>query len=146
MTETTIGDHDHLGLVDGDVGERVGPRLHHVNLSVVPGGVEAETAFLVEVLGYTQLVVDDELRELGAIWFETTDGTQIHLSEDPEHHPAAKAHVAVDFGDRLGAVKQRLDERAIANDVFGFREQTQVGCCDPAGNRWELRGVIATPE
>ena len=37
-----------------------------------------------------------------ALWFEGDDGTQIHLSEDPDHHPSTRAHVARELGDSLG--------------------------------------------
>src|SRR5438445_8145122 len=117
------------------------PRFHHVNLAVAPGQLSAEAGFLVEVLGYRALEVDDQLRALGAQWFEADDGSQVHLSEDPDHRPAARAHVAVDFGPELADVERRLERAAVK-----FRTLDQQGgphvllCRDPAGNRWELRG------
>jgi catechol 2,3-dioxygenase-like lactoylglutathione lyase family enzyme len=120
------------------------PRFHHVNLGVVPGGLDAEASFLVDVLGYRRLDVDDRLRAVGATWFEAEDGSQVHLSEDPEHRPAARAHVALEFGSELPAVQRRLEEAEVK-----FRSLDQIAgpqvlvCRDPAGNRWELRGSAA---
>jgi catechol 2,3-dioxygenase-like lactoylglutathione lyase family enzyme len=116
------------------------PRFHHVNLGVPPDGVDAESTFLVDVLGYTPLQLDEGLRRMGARWFEAEDGSQIHLSTDPEHRPADKAHVAVEYGGALGEVEKRLEGAAVAFDASerpGFPRV--VLCRDPAGNRWELR-------
>jgi len=117
-------------------------RFHHVNLGVPPGGVEDMAGFLVDVLGYRRLAPDPELlaANIKPNWFETDDGSQVHLSEDPEHRPAARAHVAIVLGDQLDAVAGRLEARGVpikVNDGFGG---IRVAICnDPAGNRWELR-------
>jgi catechol 2,3-dioxygenase-like lactoylglutathione lyase family enzyme len=117
------------------------PRFHHVNLGVASGGVSAEAGFLVEVLGYRPVEVDDRMRALGVHWFEADDGSQVHLSEDPDHRPAARAHVAIEFGPELAEVERRLEQAAVS-----YRPLDQPGgphvvfCRDPAGNRWELRG------
>ncbi len=82
-------------------------RLHHVNLGIPVGGTDAEAGFLVDLLGYKRVEPPAELASV-AKWFEYEDGTQIHLSEDPEHRPAARAHVAVELGDELGALERAL--------------------------------------
>jgi hypothetical protein len=119
------------------------PRFHHVNLGVPPDGVDSEATFLVDILGYQPVEIDDQLRQMGARWFEAEDGSQVHLSVDPEHHPAAKAHVAVEYGPGLGAVEGRLRQAAVDFDAFDPSERPGfprvVLCRDPAGNRWELR-------
>jgi catechol 2,3-dioxygenase-like lactoylglutathione lyase family enzyme len=118
--------------------------FHHVNLGVPVDGVDAEAAFLQDVLGYRHVEVDAELQQLGANWFEAEDGSQVHLSADPDHRPAARAHVAVAYGAQLADVESRLQERSIAYDSAqrdGFPRV--VFCQDPAGNRWELRGEFS---
>jgi hypothetical protein len=119
------------------------PRFHHVNLAVTPGGLGAQAAFLVDILGYRPLAVDDRLRAVGAQWYEAEDGSQVHLSEDPDHRPAARAHVAVDFGDELADIERGLERAAVKFDRFKQPDGPDVlFCCDPGGNRWELRGSL----
>jgi catechol 2,3-dioxygenase-like lactoylglutathione lyase family enzyme len=118
-------------------------QFHHVNLGIPPGGMDAESEFLVNVLGYRAVEIDDRLRTMDAHWFEADDGSEVHLSTDPDHRPAARAHVAVEYGAGLADVSQRLADAAITFDSVnrpGFRRV--VKCCDPAGNRWELRGEL----
>jgi catechol 2,3-dioxygenase-like lactoylglutathione lyase family enzyme len=126
--------------------ERVGrryfgtvPSFHHVNLGVPEGGVDAESAFLVDVLGYRPLDPGPDLKARGAIWFDTDDDTQVHLSVDPKHHPSERAHTALVFGDELPEVELRLTKAAIEFNTFELDGRRILFCCDPAGNRWELR-------
>jgi catechol 2,3-dioxygenase-like lactoylglutathione lyase family enzyme len=114
--------------------------LHHVNLGVPVGGADAEGAFLVDFLGYepVQLAAADPPT---ARWFESEDGKQIHLSEDPEHRPAARAHVAVDFGNDLAALEHKFEQAGYKFRVADGNDRRTVLCRDPAGNRWELRGT-----
>jgi catechol 2,3-dioxygenase-like lactoylglutathione lyase family enzyme len=115
--------------------------FHHVNLGVPVDGLEAEAGFLTGVLGYRRMQMNPELQRMGANWFEADDGSQVHLSVDPDHRPAARAHVAVTFGPHLTDVETRLTESTIefdASERAGFPRV--VICLDPAGNRWELRG------
>jgi catechol 2,3-dioxygenase-like lactoylglutathione lyase family enzyme len=115
------------------------PRFHHVNLGVPVGGTEPEETFLLEVLGYRRVAPPPELDGL-ARWFEGEDGKQIHLSEDPDHRPAARAHVAVEFGDELAELQGRLERAGREYATFDAEDMRVVFCADPAGNRWELRG------
>jgi len=114
--------------------------FHHVNLGVPPGGIDAEGDWLTVVLGYRKLDAPSEFPT--ACWFECDDGTQVHLSQDPDHRPAARAHVALVIDD-LGTVRGRLDDRAHPYDVTERPELTVLFCADPAGNRWELRAPRA---
>lgn len=119
-------------------------RLHHVNLGVPVGEAETEEAFLVDVLGYARMATPPELAAAfarQARWFEGEDGTQIHLSEDPDHRPAARAHVAVEVGDELPSFVARLEQADIEHTAFDGVGLHVVFCQDPAGNRWELRGI-----
>ncbi len=117
------------------------PRFHHVNLGVLPGDVDAEAGFLVDVLGYRPVERDERLRALGARWYEADDGSQIHLSSDDGHRPADKAHVAVEYGAALLDVEERLRRASVdfqRAQLSGF--PPILTCRDPAGNLWELRG------
>jgi catechol 2,3-dioxygenase-like lactoylglutathione lyase family enzyme len=121
------------------------PQFHHVNLGVPPDGVDSEATFLVDILGYRLVEVDEWLQRMGARWFEADDGTQVHLSADPEHRPAARAHVAIEYGAQLSDVEQRLRQAEVPFDAGerpGFPRV--VNCRDPAGNLWELRGEMTS--
>ncbi len=116
-------------------------RLHHVNLGVPVGGAQAEEAFLTEVLGYRRVAAPAELARK-ARWFQSEDGKQIHLSEDPDHRPAARAHVAVEVEGDLPALEARLERAGLEHSAFDGDGLRVVFCQDPAGNRWELRGPV----
>jgi catechol 2,3-dioxygenase-like lactoylglutathione lyase family enzyme len=113
-------------------------RFHHVNLGVPVDGLEDESRWLVEVLEYRSLDPGPERAARGASWFVADDGTQVHLSLDEDHRPAAKAHVAVEIDD-LEPVRQRIEGRGERYRVAEQAELTVLNCTDPAGNRWELR-------
>jgi catechol 2,3-dioxygenase-like lactoylglutathione lyase family enzyme len=114
--------------------------FHHVNLGVPVGGLEAQSAFLVNLLGFRSIDPGPELRDR-ATWFEGEDGVQIHLSVDPEHRAPARAHVAMAFGDDLGALEERLLAAEVKVNVLRAEPMRVVGCRDPSGNLWELRGA-----
>lgn len=117
------------------------PRHHHVNLGVPPGGLAAQKHFLGEVMGYRPMAVSDRLQQMGANWFEGEDGSQIHLSEDPDHRPPKRAHVAVVCtDDELARVEQRLASEGIEVKPFDNPEIRRfLVIHDPSGNRWEIR-------
>ena len=116
------------------------PLFHHVNLGVPTGGIDLETEWLVDVLGYRKLESPEEFPT--ACWFECDDGTQVHLSQDPDHRPAARAHVALVIDD-LAPICGRLEEREYDYQVAQRPDLTVLLCADPAGNRWELRSAIS---
>lgn len=117
------------------------PKLHHVNLTIPVGGENDEAAFLVDILGYQRVEAPEDLPM--AKWFEFSDGTQIHLSEDPDHHPSARSHVAIELGPDLKAVTERLDAAGYEVLRFDGPDMSVVFCEDPAGNRWELREPVS---
>ena len=122
-------------------------RLHHVNLGVPVDGVEAEEAFLQDVLGYERVPTPPELAEKfgrQVRWFEGDDGTQVHLSEDPDHRPAARAHVALEVDSDPAALVALLEQAGLEHAEFDNAGLHVVFCQDPAGNRWELRSAAAT--
>jgi catechol 2,3-dioxygenase-like lactoylglutathione lyase family enzyme len=115
-------------------------RLHHVNLGVRAAQLDEEIAFVVEALGYRKL---DVTNDDGFVrrWFETDDGTQIHLSVDDDHRAAGMAHVALDCGDQLDEIRQRLEARGCEfTGPNSFGGVTLINVRDPAGNLFELRG------
>ena len=115
-------------------------RLHHVNLGVPPDGADDEATFLVDVLGYRKVKPSAAAQGFGARWYEIDDGTQVHLSLDPDHQPAARAHTAIELGDELDTVAGRLRDAGIEFGDGEFDGRRILFCQDPAGNRWELRG------
>lgn len=116
--------------------------FHHVNLGVPPGGVAQQTSFLIEGLGYESIPAPPELEGRNVNWFRASDGSEVHLSEDPEHRPADRAHVAVVLGDELDEVVDRLNARGTKTELFDGLVGVRVAICrDPAGNRWELRSA-----
>ncbi len=114
------------------------PRFHHANLGLPPGLEDREGSFLVDVLLYRKMSVPADLQRI-ARWYEAEDGTQIHLSIDPEHRPAAAAHTAIEVDE---AIEVRLDAAGIAYRAAERDGIRVVFCDDPAGNRWELRRSI----
>lgn len=89
------------------------------------------------MLGYVHLDPGPRLAGL-AHWFEGEDGAQVHLSQDPDHRPAARAHVAVVIDDGP-AIRKRLEARGVDYSVLDNDGLALLFCNDPAGNRWELR-------
>jgi catechol 2,3-dioxygenase-like lactoylglutathione lyase family enzyme len=109
------------------------PRFHHVNLDITENNVEDQEAFLTDILDLRRVEVDDRLRSLGARWFEDDAGNQVHLSPTP--------HVALEYGDRLAEIEDRLRKAGIEYKAGQGKELRVVTCTDPAGNVWEFRGT-----
>jgi len=121
-------------------------RFHHANLGVPTGGIETEATFLVDVLGFER-VTGDGIGPVGAHWFQVDEEVQIHLSEDSDHRPATRAHVAVTFSDeRLAAIEDHFAKSAWEHSATNGETRRTVNCRDPAGNRWELRGTSVPPK
>ena len=118
-------------------------RFHHVNLGIPEGGLDAQAAFLVDVLGLQRVDPGPDLAGR-ANWFEADDGTQVHLSVDPDHRPAARAHVAMEFGDEFAGIEQRLGAAGYEAEEFAINGTRVLITKDPAGNRWELRSAGAS--
>jgi catechol 2,3-dioxygenase-like lactoylglutathione lyase family enzyme len=119
------------------------PHHHHVNLGVPTGGLAAQESFLLDVVGYHRMAVTDAQRAMGVNWFEGSDGSQIHLSEDPDHQPPKRAHVAVVCSDdELPEVEQRLAAAGIkVREIENPDIRKFLVLKDPSGNRWEIRSA-----
>jgi catechol 2,3-dioxygenase-like lactoylglutathione lyase family enzyme len=115
------------------------PRFHHANLGVLPETADAEGEFLVDVLGYRRLQPPAAALAFGARWFEADDGTQVHLSLDPGHVPAERAHTAIEVPGQSGEIERRLTAAGVPFSSGEFDGIRVVNCKDPAGNGWELR-------
>jgi catechol 2,3-dioxygenase-like lactoylglutathione lyase family enzyme len=118
------------------------PRLHHVNLGVPTEGIDAQAAFLVDVLGFRRVQPEPEITAFHVQWFDDDEGIQIHLSADPEHRPAARAHVALSIDD-VDSLRQRLEAADVDFTTNEFDGLRILFCRDPSGNRWELRETPA---
>ncbi len=116
-------------------------RFHHVNLAVPPQLEQAEEAFLVDVLGYRKLDPPAAFADR-ALWYGADDGSQVHLSVDPSHQPAAMAHTAVEVDQGIEA---RLSDAGCDYRTNEGRSLRVFLCRDPAGNRWELRARAPRP-
>jgi hypothetical protein len=114
--------------------------LHHVNLGVTVGGIDAEAKFLIETLGYNRMDITPELAALGACWFSDGKGLEIHLSVDPNLRPGEKSHVALTV-DELAPMEEKLTEDGVEFNVMESEDLRVVFCRDPSGNMWELRGT-----
>ncbi|HEY7106077.1 MAG TPA: VOC family protein [Acidimicrobiia bacterium] len=115
------------------------PRFHHVNLGVLPDDLDSEMDFLENVLGYHRMDIPPEMQQYDPKWFEADDGSQVHLSVDHDHQPAARAHTAIELEGKSGDVEHRLAEAGIDFQAGGLGDRRVLFCADPAGNRWELR-------
>jgi catechol 2,3-dioxygenase-like lactoylglutathione lyase family enzyme len=114
-----------------------------VNLGVPVDGLEQETTFLVELLGYRRVEAGPEAQAFGTLWwFEGDDGAQVHLSADPEHRPAARAHTAIRLDDALDPTLDRLRGAGHECGELAFDGDRLVYTHDPAGNTWELIGPV----
>jgi len=129
------------------------PTLHHVNLCVPPSlrdqagdehaGPDAEAAWL-EALGYRRVEGGPEITAMAQVyWFEGDDGTQIHLTIDPEHAPSGRAHTAIRLDSELDATVARLEAAGHRCNTIALDGDRHVFANDPAGNLWELIGPLA---
>jgi hypothetical protein len=116
------------------------PTFHHANLGIPPDLADAEADFLIDILGYRRLEPPKPAADFGARWFAADDGTQVHLSLDPAHVPAAMAHIALEVGGDSDAIATRLTNAGVRFKSAEFDGNRIILCKDPAGNRWELRG------
>jgi catechol 2,3-dioxygenase-like lactoylglutathione lyase family enzyme len=120
--------------------------VHHVNLSVPEDGVQTEADWLVEMLGYREVNGGPEITEMveqmgrRLWWFEADDGSQVHLSPNPEHAIVSRVHTAIRLDDELDAALGRLGEAGFEHRTTAFDGERHAFVTDPSGNLWELVG------
>jgi catechol 2,3-dioxygenase-like lactoylglutathione lyase family enzyme len=122
------------------------PALDHINLCVPESigdvaGTDAEERWL-GLLGYSRVEPGPEASRLGALWwFAADDGTQVHLTIDPEHSPNGRAHTAIRLDGALDATITALEAAGHRCTTIAFDGDRHVFANDPAGNLWELIGA-----
>jgi catechol 2,3-dioxygenase-like lactoylglutathione lyase family enzyme len=120
-------------------------RLHHVQLSIPPGGEETAREFYGGVLGMTELEKPEGLKARGGCWFRAGDW-EVHLGVEPDFSPARKAHP--------GVLVRGLDELATTLHAAGhpvqwdplFPGHRRLYAHDGHGNRLEfLEPAVTSP-
>ncbi|MGY4643673.1 VOC family protein [Cellulomonas sp. URHB0016] len=121
--------------------------LHHVQVSMPPGGEDAARRFWADGLGMTEVAKPSALAGRGGCWFRSFDGdvvsAEIHVGAEDGFVPAAKAHPAlvVPSVTDLDALGARLT--SLGYDVSWAERDTFDGylrfhCRDGSGNRVEM--------
>ena len=110
--------------------------LHHVQVSITPGGEPAARRFYSELLGLAEVKKPASLGDRGGVWFACGD-QQLHCGVEPAA-ARSRRHPAL-LTDDLETLRSRLLASGvpIAEDrqIPGFR---RFYAEDPFGNRIEL--------
>jgi catechol 2,3-dioxygenase-like lactoylglutathione lyase family enzyme len=118
-------------------------RLHHVQLSIPPGGEEKSRAFWSGPLGMRELAKPPVLAARGGCWFRG-GGIEVHCGVEAGFAPARKAHPGL-LVTGLPELAARLEEHGV--DVLwdtDFPGYDRFHAHDPFGNRLEF--LEAQPE
>ena len=119
---------------------------HHINLSVPEDGGPEMGRWLVEMLGYTEIpgtpeaTAMVEARGSRLWWFEADDGSQVHLSPNPEHAIVPRVHTAISLDADLDPALERLGAAGFEHRTTAFDGERHAFVTDPSGNVWELVG------
>lgn len=112
-------------------------RVHHVQLSIPPGGEDAARSFWRDALGMRELPKPPVLAARGGCWF-SADGVEVHAGVEARFVPARKAHPALLVAG-LVQLAERLEGYGIAVDWDGdFPGHDRFYAHDPFGNRVEF--------
>src|SRR5712675_3299535 len=114
-------------------------RLHHVQLSIPPGGEGASRAFWSGVLGMRELTKPPVLAARGGCWFGSGEAgggaVEVHVGVEEQFVPARKAHPAL-LVTGIRDLAARLEENGVAvqwdETVPGL---DRFHAHDPFGNR-----------
>ena len=68
--------------------------LHHVQISLPPGGEDECRTFYVDVLGFVEIPKPPVLAARGGLWVRA-DGLEIHLGVEKDFSPQRKAHPGI---------------------------------------------------
>ncbi|MGN6504739.1 MAG: VOC family protein [Tepidisphaeraceae bacterium] len=114
--------------------------LHHVQLSIAPGRVEASLRFYVDLIGFTP--IEDPFKIEG-FWL-AAGAHQLHCRVEPDiDRRATRAHPAFLLDD-LSAVQQKLLDAGFELDhQADFAGYRRFHVLDPSGNRIELMQHLA---
>jgi len=112
-------------------------RVHHVQLSIPPGGEDKARAFWAGPLGMAELPKPPVLAARGGCWFGG-GGVEVHLGVEAEFTPARKAHPGIQVTG-VGRLAAGLEAHGIDvlwdESVPGLR---RFHTSDPFGNRLEF--------
>jgi catechol 2,3-dioxygenase-like lactoylglutathione lyase family enzyme len=112
-------------------------RLHHVQVSMPPGGEERSRAFWEGLLGLTEVAKPPELAARGGCWFRRGD-LELHVGVEQEFRPARKAHPALLVAG-LPVLAERLEAAGVRVTWDGaFPGHDRFYADDPFGNRVEF--------
>lgn len=112
-------------------------RVHHVQLSIPPGGEDASRAFWRDALGMRELTKPPVLAARGGCWFGV-GGVEVHVGVEARFAPARKAHPGL-LVNGLKDLAARLEEHRVPvewdDDFPGY---DRFYAHDPFGNRIEF--------
>ncbi|MER5771742.1 VOC family protein [Streptomyces sp. NPDC001985] len=111
--------------------------LHHVQLTLPPGGEEDCRRFSVDVLGMTEIRKPPALAARGGLWVRA-DALELHLGVEEGFRPSRKGHPGILVAD-LDALAERLTAAGTAvtwDD--GFPGHRRFFVDDSHGNRLEF--------
>ena len=117
--------------------------LDHAQVAI-PGGAEADAIarhFYSGELGLKEIQKPESLRARGGMWFELSDGRQLHLGVDPDFQPSRKAHLALGLEyESLKSLFARLDRTEAASPAWdeALLPRRRFYAADPFGNRTEF--------
>ena len=114
--------------------------VDHVQVAAPPGCEQAARGFYGGLLELAEVDKPEALTARGGCWF-TVGGQQLHVGVAEPFTPSAKAHPALEVGDRaaLGALAARLQAAGYTvewDDVIPGTARFYVH--DPFGNRLEV--------
>jgi catechol 2,3-dioxygenase-like lactoylglutathione lyase family enzyme len=114
-------------------------RLHHVLLSIPPGGTDEARRFLTEALGLAEVPLPDALAGRVGAWFDGGE-MQVHIAEEDGFVPARRAHPAIEVDD-VDSVAARVREAGHRVEWDGLLPgRRRFYTDDPFGNRVEILG------
>lgn len=112
-------------------------RVHHVQLSIPPGGEDSSRAFWGGALGMRELAKPPVLAARGGCWFGG-GGIEVHLGVESEFAPARKAHPGL-LVTGLKELAARLEAHGVAVQWDeNFPGYDRFHAHDPFGNRLEF--------
>lgn len=111
--------------------------LHHVQLTLPPGGEQQCRDFYVGVLGMTEVTKPPELAARGGLWVRA-DRLELHLGVEQDFRPAGKAHPGI-LVDDLDGLAARVEAAGLTPEWDGlFVGMRRFYLRDPHGNRLEF--------